>query len=98
MSEDSLKERQIEVAQYIIDNFSRSEQKFKKVVDIDATSNHAEVIVHFSDCKTTKFVGLFAVKILAGRVEELGVDMDEWEAKYKAFGCGNRRSQTYREC
>lgn len=67
--EKSLKERQIETAQYVIELISvdRPEHKGKKVADVEETENSLEVIIRFNDWTTTKVTGLFAQKILEGR-------------------------------
>lgn len=67
--EKRLKEKQIEVAQAIVDLIAedRPALKGKKVADVDATEMHNEVIIRFNDWTTTKVVGLFAKQILAGK-------------------------------
>lgn len=70
VEEKTLKERQIEVAQYVVDNFSRIENKGKKVVDVEETGAPIEVLIRFNDWTTTKFMGLLAARILAGKILE----------------------------
>lgn len=66
----TLKERQIEVAQYVVDNFSGIGHKGKKVVDVEETGEPIEVLIRFNDWTTTKFMGLLAARILAGKILE----------------------------
>lgn len=70
VEEKTLKDKQIEVAQYVVDSFAKIEHKGKKVADVEETGAPIEVLVRFNDWTTTKFMGLLAARILAGKILE----------------------------
>lgn len=97
MSEESLKERQIEVAQTYINLVAagiRPQYIGKKVADVETTGMHNEVILHLDDHSKMKVTGLDAKHILAGKLPFVGETKTSTDNSFncQCSGCQAKRN------